>query len=527
MKSNFINLLAGRLYDSKFKLFAIVLGLVLSSALLIPHTTYAQTDTTLIAPTVLSPQPSALVIERQPVFAGVTYNNTLVDVYIDGVLAGRAKVKNSPSGVASWAYRATEELDLGNHMVSTVARSEAGVLRSPASINIAFRVEEPFPTPTLLIPLVDSRTTYTQPWINGLAKNDSIIDIYIDGKLSSTIQTTSDPSGTVKFEYQAPELKPGWHAVKVQAKDSRGKLSKFSASQIFEVRHVKSEVQSAAPELTGSPHQASAVVIAPTLISPVNGLVTDQSKPVISGLAHNQQNVEVFIDDLLNGEIPQQEHESGVYSFAYKPYLALTPGVHTVNARTIDVKGEKSNLSNTLSFLVKSKTNHLIVSPDGVSETKLAVKTGIVEATSTEEVIEPQATKKEAGEETVAPEPDEEESTPITGEETEEPKKIVVIGEHSTSSADATEKNGNTTLVVILAVAAIIVIGLISWYTSREETDSEEDVSSDTYKPGEPKLDTQVWNEEPTDVNPPDYLTEDTSKDDDIPPPPPPPALGI
>ena len=537
MKTNFINLLAGRLNNSKFQLGLVLLGAlgILGSMLLVPQAAYAQTSTTLIAPTVLAPKPAELVTEKQPVFAGVTYNNTLVDVYIDGVLSGRAKVKNSPSGVASWAYRAATELDLGDHRVYTVARSEAGVLRSPESINISFRLEEPFPTPTLGTLLVDSRTTYTKPWVNGVTKNDSIIDIYIDGKLNSTIQVASDSSGTAKFEYQVPELTPGWHAVKVQAKDSRGKLSKFSPSQVFEVRQTKSEAQSLAPGLTGSPHQAATTVVAPTLTSPASSSITDQAKPIISGLAHNGQSVEVFIDGRLNGEIAQQEHESGVYSFAYNPFLALTPGVHTVSARTVDGQGEKSGQSNTLSFLIKPKTIRLVISPEGVSQTRIAAKTGTVAATSTEEIVEPQVTEKEIVEEsmsTTKPAEAEGESANMASEATEQQIEIVVIGKRSTSTADTTEPEGNTILVVILAVAAIIIIGLISWYTSREETRPEDDLFSKTdkleksNKSNKPKPDAPIWNEEPTDVGPPDHLAEDNTKDD-IPPPPPPPALGI
>jgi hypothetical protein len=534
MKTNFINLLAGKL--------TLTLGLIFAATLLVPQAVDAQSDTSLIAPTILSPQAAEFVTERQPVFTGVTYNDTLVDVYIDGVLSGRAKVKNSPSGVASWAYRPAADLALGNHVVFTLAKSQAEVLQSLESINVAFRLEEPFPTPTLLTPLVDSRTTYTRPYVNGVSVSESIVDVYIDGSLTSTIQVASDPSGTANFEYRVPELAPGWHSVKVQAKDSRGKLSNFTDSQVFEVRTTAAEKQSTAPKATGSAHEPATAVIAPTLINPANGLVTDLSKPVIAGLAHNQQSVEIFIDGTLNGEIEKQEHESGVFSFTYKPYLGLTPGIHTVSAKTVDANGEKSSRSNTLSFLIKSKTTHLVISPDGISQTRLVARTGAVAATSTEEVIEPQAMEDKTDEvmvESTEPKVDEEamqtsestmeESTTMTDEEPEEETEIVVIGERADDDADAAESDGNTALVVILAIAAIIIIGLISWYTSREEQDSDDDLSAGTNKsanPNESKTEELTWTEEPTDVGPPDYLVEDNTKDD-IPPPPPPPALGI
>lgn len=590
-------------------------------ALFVPQISHAQTTTVLTAPTILSPHFN-VVTQEKPVFTGLTYNDTKVDIYIDGVYNGRAKVKNDPSGVASWSYTAFLPLELGEHTVYAVARSQDEILRSPESMHVSFTIEEPFPSPTLLDLVIDERTTYEQPWLIGVAKNDSIIDVYIDGQLDGTIQIANHESGSNSFEYKPKKkLAPGWHSIVTNATNNFGKLSNPSNTLVFELRSdINTESQLALTPPTVTPLPTN--IPAPTLYEPQSGTIVTQTKPLITGVAQNQQNVEVFINGVLNGEISSLTDPSGVYNFTYTPFLHLTPGLHLVNARATSQQGEKSAHSNTLSFLVRPRDTHIIVSPDGITKETLVKTPGTVASTTdtntqenTGSQTEPDQTVEEntennQNEETPSetegtqedsqPDNTSEESDQVSDnsqDNTEEPPLVVVdqnteatgddsviVVEDNTSTTDDTNDpnneavpnsgddnsqnpdeqrtdditvvdnranqsatntaqagSQNTILIVILAIAAIVIIGLISWYTSREHIDGQtpddnatasettpphaetpSDESSDSEINDE---DTPVWEEETVEVSRPRY--EEEPIDDDVPPPPPPPALGI
>ena len=343
--------------------------LVIGFSLSLPQITSAQSTEGLPAPTILSP-PASGIVTQDPLFTGVTVNDTQVLIYINGALSGEAKVKNGPAGTASWGYRVGSDLPLSEHVVYVVAKHRTSGEQSSGSANLKFYVELPFPAPTLSAPTVDDRTTYDQPWIPGVAKNGSLIDVYIDGQLDGTVQVADHPSGTASFEYlPKTQLLDGWHSISATAQDKRGKQSKWSNAVVFETRSDNQIISSNAPQLnTGSPGKPTSVA-APTLLEPQTGNVITQGQPTINGLAHNNQAIEVFINGQLNGEVPKQQHESGVFSFSYKPFLSLPPGVHLITARSVDLAGYKSAHSNMLSFLVRPKDIQLVVSPTGVQRT--------------------------------------------------------------------------------------------------------------------------------------------------------------
>lgn len=566
--------------------------LVIGFSLTWPQIASAQESGSLPAPTILSP-PASKIVTPDPLFTGVTVNDTQVLIYINGVLNGEAKVKNGPTGTASWGYTPDSDLPLGEHMVYTVAKSQTSNQQSGESVQLKFYVELPFPAPTLFEPVVDNRTSYNMPWVKGVAKNNSLVDIYIDGHLDGTIQVANQPSGTTNFEYQPKtKLSDGWHAINATAQDRRGKQSKWSQAVVFEIRSDDQIIGSTAPQLSAKNPGTPTSVTAPTLLEPQTGSVVTQGKPIINGLAHNEQSIEVFINGQLNGEINKQQHESGVFSFSYKPFLSLPVGVHTITARSVDSTGNKSAHSNMLSFLIRPKDVQLVISPTGVERTRLVQIPGTVAAISTEKSDDSQM--NEVTEEAISDEQELAEETKLEvtktpvlampektndGETIEEPEiesinvedepeltneeitvtddssqgfdeklivtsdegatstDVVVIGERSTATAETTERSGNTALVVVLAIAAIIIIGLISWYTSREDHDNKPDDSANSKTPETPEASDEdgetfspaktdsVWEEEPVETDALKYSNE--SVDDEFPPPPPPPALGI
>lgn len=92
------------------------------------------------APTVLNIGAKTTFPSNRVVISGVSWNNTLIDVYIDGKYNGRAVFKAHSSGVGSFYYRPFLPLVAGQHTVYTVARNLSAKERSFESKHLTFTV---------------------------------------------------------------------------------------------------------------------------------------------------------------------------------------------------------------------------------------------------------------------------------------------------------------------------------------------------------------------------------------------------
>jgi hypothetical protein len=108
--------------------------------------------------------------------------------------------------------------------------------------------------------------------------------------------------------------------------------------------------------LFGAQPSAAAGVPAPTLIAPPSGSYTTDPSVTITGLAHSGLRVAVYIDDVFNGYAWTVSEANGVQSFAYEPFLPLTPGMHAVKARAENLTaGTRSDVSVMHLFVVEQK----------------------------------------------------------------------------------------------------------------------------------------------------------------------------
>ncbi len=466
------------------------------------------------APTILAPGQEP-VAKRTPTIAGLVQNDSVVDIYINNVLYGQAKTKNSPNGTASWSYTPTSELPLGDNDIYVVARSKDGSVVSKKSFTNTFTITEPIPTPTLKEPVVNSETTYTKPFIVGLVPSGLSVEVYINGKLDGETKPEAHVSGTSNFKYlPSYTLNPGWYSVKTRSR-SGGLYSEFTDELVFEVKSPEQPKNNTLPQPPENQREKTQVP-APTLTEPKHSSVTDSSLPVISGLVHNGHSVQVFINGKLNGEVKPKNHPSGVTSFTYKPFLPLKPGYYNITARSVNKDGNKSSHSNEVSLIVKPSGKHVVISINGVGYStppkknygQTAKKTNKDSRPTSEKVENATKNNIEKKREKTA---DKQKNTPISvkemGEkdtpiqlseiptstptsvvvETKKPSvkgaDIVIIGDSTSGVAlvDSDKKTNNTTLIIALAIMAIIIIGLISWFTSgKQESEHEEDFAEDS-----------------------------------------------
>jgi len=219
-----------RLRQTRF----VVAGAV--AALLLPAViSWAETKPSFPAPTLVVPENEELLSGTTPTIVGLAKNDSRITVYIDGKQDGQFVVKNHPSGTANFAYHPAKPLAAGTHIVHATATGPNGAM-SKRSNRIVFDVVSFFPAPTLYAPVVNDETTPARPFIVGLAKNDSLIRVYIDDVLNGQFQVKNHRSGTASFSYRSLfDSAVGTHEVYVTAEGPTGKVSQESTPVRFTV----------------------------------------------------------------------------------------------------------------------------------------------------------------------------------------------------------------------------------------------------------------------------------------------------
>lgn len=182
----------------------------------------------LSAPTLIAPNETTITAKVKPFITGLTESGTFVEIFIDGVYNGKTEILNHESGTANFAYKPFLNLSRGRHEVYAIALDNDHRVSQRSEI-LSFNIELPMPAPTMLKPVVNKQTALSQPYIVGLAKNDSKIKVYIDKKYNGEFQVKNHASGTANFAYKpAKPLARGNHLVYAVATDKLGKQSEWS-----------------------------------------------------------------------------------------------------------------------------------------------------------------------------------------------------------------------------------------------------------------------------------------------------------
>lgn len=94
-------------------------------------------------------------------------------------------------------------------------------------------------------------------------------------------------------------------------------------------------------------------ISAPTIIAPQSGSVINKAKPIVAGLTLSGTFVQVYIDGTYNGKTDIVEHDSGIASFTYEPFLDLRKGNHVIWLIAENETGLKSRPTNPVRFTIK------------------------------------------------------------------------------------------------------------------------------------------------------------------------------
>jgi len=186
------------------------------------------------APTLIKPEPGSSIGQNNQLVGGLTKSGTRVLLYLNGILLDKTEILKHESGTANFFFK--NNLSLGQHELYVVAEDANQKISQP-SRSVNFKIEPPMPAPTMFPPVVNLNTTATRPFIVGLAKNDSLVKVYIDKKYSGEFSVKNHQSGTANFAYRPDiALSRGGHQAYTVALDRRGKASINSNLINFKVK---------------------------------------------------------------------------------------------------------------------------------------------------------------------------------------------------------------------------------------------------------------------------------------------------
>jgi hypothetical protein len=283
------------------------------------------------APTILAADKLISDFTTRPTIQGLTLAGTEVDIYIDDIYQGGARVNNTDTDTDNFFFQPSFDLGEGVHTVTAVAWAKDFSSNSKHSQEYVFFIEA-LPAPTLLIPNEEDVVSKLKPRILGLSKSATLIHFYIDGVYNGKTEIIRHESGTANFAYKPfLNLSRTEHVVWAVAEDASGRKSSISNTLNFIVEDP---------------------AVSPTLLTPVVNINSSEDQPFIVGLIKNDYKLQVFIDHKLNGEIYPEAHISGITNFAYKPFLSLSPGRHLIYTIGIDARGKESLWSNFIYYTV-------------------------------------------------------------------------------------------------------------------------------------------------------------------------------
>jgi len=234
------------------------------------------------APTLVAPDETTITAKTKPLIVGLTRSDSLVKIFIDDIYNGKTGILNNESNTANFAYKPFLNLSRGWHNVYAIAEDNTGRVSQMSEI-LRFNVELPMPAPIMLKPVVNKNTFAGEPFIVGLAKNDSKIKVYIDKKYNGEFEVKNHSSGTANFAYKpVKSLARGNHLVYAVAIDKRGKPSGWSNVVYFStmsaaIAQSAQEEKSDTVAVIEEPEEVAGVKAEAPVISESSGVIEKKS----------------------------------------------------------------------------------------------------------------------------------------------------------------------------------------------------------------------------------------------------------
>lgn len=284
-----------------------------------------------------------LTNDTTPTLNGRGEAGATVTVYADGAQVGSAVV----DGAGNWSIT-TSALANGPHVLTIGQQDPAGNV-SGLSAGFTVNVDALPPVAPVITSVADNTapsiglvadggvTNETHPTISGTAEGGATITLYNGSTLLGT--TTANALGVWSFT-PGTAFTPGPVSITATATDAAGNTGLASDARTFTV----DTVAPTAPVIsTVYDDQGTAGNL-------VNGAVTDDLRPAISGTSEANATVKIYD----NGTLLATVTANGSGAWTYTPTADLLQGNHVITATATDAAGNLSGASNSFSFVIDS-----------------------------------------------------------------------------------------------------------------------------------------------------------------------------
>ncbi|QPS92124.1 Ig-like domain-containing protein [Atlantibacter hermannii] len=288
----------------------------------------------------------AMTDDNQPVISGKAEAGSTVTIFNGDTVLGTTTADET----GAWQFTPATPLNDGSYEISVIVTDSAGN-NSAASPTIAITVDTTAPEGVKDVAFIDDVGSITgslgnngvtddsKPAISGTADANSTIAVFDNGVEIGT--ATSDSDGKWSF---IPEtaLNDGEHTFTFVVTDPLGRISEESAATTLIVD-------------TAAPATATAISVSDDVEGGksgplINGDITNDNQPTISGEAEAGSTITLYDGDTVIGQVTADAE--GKWRFT--PETALAEGEHTLTVKVSDAAGNTSAASSGITITIDS-----------------------------------------------------------------------------------------------------------------------------------------------------------------------------
>ncbi|WP_313759202.1 Ig-like domain-containing protein [Atlantibacter hermannii] len=288
----------------------------------------------------------AMTDDNQPVISGKAEAGSTVTIFNGDTVLGTTTADET----GAWQFTPATPLNDGSYEISVIVTDSAGN-NSAASPAIAITVDTTAPEGVKDVAFTDDVGSITgslgnngvtddsKPVISGTADANSTIAVFDNGVEIGT--ATSDSDGKWSF---IPEtaLNDGEHTFTFVVTDPLGRISEESAATTLIVD-------------TAAPATATAISVSDDVEGGksgplINGDITNDNQPTISGEAEAGSTITLYDGDTVIGQVTADAE--GKWRFT--PETALAEGEHTLTVKVSDAAGNTSAASSGITITIDS-----------------------------------------------------------------------------------------------------------------------------------------------------------------------------
>lgn len=382
-------------------------------------------------PTILFPKDGSVVYTATPIIKGVSFNDTIVEIWVNDKLDGVVKVKNHSSGTGSFVYKLKTPLkNLRTYNLKIKAKDVYSDIESDFSAKITFNTLLP-PTPFIIQPknnqIIRGKREID---IKGLVKSGNKVNLIINGKTVKQVVSGISKTGTSGFYFKSPRVKGGRLFITLYAVDKKGNVSALS-----DIREV---------------------FVIPPYIPPTLRKITKNR--ILEGVAYQNSKVEIYVNNKIDGSFKVKTSPTKVVGFRYK-LKSLKPGKNLIKARAYNLKNNwPSDDSNILTYYFRQ-----------IPKKKVSVKP------SKEKLIPPAPVTKS-------------EEKPLKGEISEQGS---VIKKEIPKQAQEQVQEINWPFIIGIILLVLLILSLVFWYILQRKESINQSIEELIEKKEEKSVKTQ------------------------------------